>query len=152
MRNLILRGRPYTADERERILDYCEKDVLALQALLPAMLPKIDLPRALLRGRYMAAVSAMEHAGIPIDTERQAQLCEQWDNIKADLIVQVDENFGVFDGIHFNHQKFGDWLVRNGMWWPRTESGRLATDDDTFKHMAAIFPAIAPLRELKSTW
>jgi DNA polymerase I len=45
------RGR-YTPEE---IFDYCEGDVMALAQLLPAMLPSIDLPRALLRGRYMAA-------------------------------------------------------------------------------------------------
>jgi hypothetical protein len=53
----------------KEILDYCESDVEALERLLSAMLPQIDLPRALLRGRYMAAVSAMEHVGVPIDTE-----------------------------------------------------------------------------------
>ena len=54
MRALILRGGPWAEDERTAILDYCEDDVEALERLLPAMLPKIDLPRALLRGRYMA--------------------------------------------------------------------------------------------------
>jgi DNA polymerase-1 len=51
----------------EEIMDYCETDVLALARLLPVMWPKIDLPRALLRGRYMAAAAAMEHFGVPID-------------------------------------------------------------------------------------
>ena len=32
------------------------------------MLPDIDLPRALLRGRYMAAAARMERNGVPIDT------------------------------------------------------------------------------------
>ena len=49
------------------ILDYCEGDVAALERLLPAMLPHIDLPRALFRGRYMAAAAAMEFNGVPID-------------------------------------------------------------------------------------
>ena len=57
MRDLISRGGPWSDDERLAVLDYCETDVAALARLLPAMLPKIDLPRALLRGRYMAAVS-----------------------------------------------------------------------------------------------
>ena len=48
MRALVLRGPPWTEDERAAILDYCEGDVEALERLLPAMLPKIDLPRALL--------------------------------------------------------------------------------------------------------
>ena len=47
-------------DTPEEILDYCEQDVAALARLLPRMLPRVDLPRALLRGRYMAAASAME--------------------------------------------------------------------------------------------
>ena len=58
MRDLILRGGPWTDAEREAILDYCESDVEALARLLPAMLPKIDLPRALpawpLHGRRRA--------------------------------------------------------------------------------------------------
>ena len=60
MQTLVLNGGPWSVDEREKILNYCESDVLALGRLLPAMLPQIDLPRALIRGRYMAAAAAME--------------------------------------------------------------------------------------------
>src|SRR6266404_2417452 len=66
MRALVLRGGPWSVQEREAILNYCEGDVVALERLLAAMLPRIDLPRALVRGRYMAAAAAMEHNGIPI--------------------------------------------------------------------------------------
>jgi DNA polymerase-1 len=52
MRALIMAGGPWTDDERRAILDYCSEDVAALERLLSAMLPHIDLPRALLRGRY----------------------------------------------------------------------------------------------------
>src|SRR5262249_6355513 len=69
MIELIVRGGPWSADERNAILDYCESDVSALGRLLPAMLACIDLPRALLRGRYMCAAAAMERNGIPIDTD-----------------------------------------------------------------------------------
>ena len=65
---LILRGGPWSADERAEILHYCESDVLLLERLLPAMLPRIDLPRALLRGRFMKAAAAIEWNGTPIDT------------------------------------------------------------------------------------
>ena len=58
---------PHTEAEQAALLDYCETDVVALAKLFPAMLPKIDLPRALLRGRYMAAVASMEWNGVPID-------------------------------------------------------------------------------------
>ena len=53
MRALAMRGGPYTAAEQQALLDYCQTDVDALAKLLPAMLPKIDMSRALLRGRYM---------------------------------------------------------------------------------------------------
>ena len=67
MRDLILRGGDWSEQEREAILAYCEQDVAALARLLPPMLRHIDLPRALLRGRYMAAAATMEHNGVPID-------------------------------------------------------------------------------------
>jgi hypothetical protein len=60
MRELALRGAPFTSAEQTALLDYCESDVRALAALLPAMWPNVDLPRALLRGRYMSAVARME--------------------------------------------------------------------------------------------
>jgi DNA polymerase-1 len=41
MRDLVLRGGPWTESEREAILDYCESDVSALARLLPAMLPHL---------------------------------------------------------------------------------------------------------------
>ena len=50
------------------------------------MLPQIDLPRALLRGRYMAAAAAMEHTGTPIDVATLARLREGWIGIQDDLI------------------------------------------------------------------
>ncbi len=63
---------------RKKSSDYCEGDVEALARLLFAMLPGIDLPRALLRGRFMVAAAAMEHAGMPIDTEMLAHLRCYW--------------------------------------------------------------------------
>jgi DNA polymerase I len=61
----------WTPQEIEDGLDYCETDVVALQHLLQAMLPEIDLQHALIRGRYSgAAVSSMQHEGIPIDARR----------------------------------------------------------------------------------
>jgi hypothetical protein len=69
MRQLVLRGGPWSQAERQAILDYCQSDVDALALLWPRMLPAIirqpgDLERALLRGRYMAASARMEHAGV----------------------------------------------------------------------------------------
>jgi hypothetical protein len=96
LRNLAIRGGPYTPAELAALVDYCETDVLALDRLLPAMAPRIDLPRALLRGRYMAAAARIEWQGVPIDTETLAKIRENWDQIKSRLIAEVDREFGCY--------------------------------------------------------
>jgi hypothetical protein len=96
MRQLALRGRPYSESERLALLDYCQSDVDALARLLPAMLPQIDLPRALLRGRFMAAAARMEWIGVPIDTDALDRLRENWARIKAQIIHAVNADYDVF--------------------------------------------------------
>jgi hypothetical protein len=95
-RNLAIRGGPFTAAEQTELLDYCQTDVEALARLLPAMLPHIDLPRALLRGRYGVAVAAIERTGVPIDTEILSLLRQRWTKIKGELIREIDADYGVY--------------------------------------------------------
>jgi DNA polymerase I len=150
MRDLVLRGGPWTDAEREAILNYCASDVAALARLLPAMLPQIDLPHALLRGRYMVAAARMERNGVPIDTETLNRLRHHWSDIQDQLVADIDANYGVFDGRTFKTDRFADWLARNNTPWPRLESGRLDLSDDTFREMARAYPAVSPLRELRA--
>ena len=150
MRDLAIRGGPFTADERQALLDYCAEDVYALERLLPRMLPRIDLPRALLRGRYGWAVAGMEHRGIPIDVPMFEHLRSRWQDIQAALVVEVDARYGVFEGTTFKRDRFANWLIASGIPWPRLESGQLQMDDDTFRSMAKAYPAVAELRELRS--
>jgi hypothetical protein len=141
------RGR-YTSEE---ILNYCESDVGALERLLPIMLPGIDLARALQRGRYMAAASAMEHAGTPIDVNMLARLREGWTNIQDQLVVAIDVDYGVYAGRTFKSDRFEAWLAARGIPWPRLESGRLDLSDEAFRQQAKAYPIISPLRELRSS-
>jgi DNA polymerase family A len=150
MRDLVLRGGPWSTQEQTDILDYCESDVVALYRLLPAMLPTIDLPRALLRGRYMAAAAKMEFNGVPIDTVMLERLRRNCSSIQDQLIAEIDRDYGVFDGRTFKVDQFAALLARNGIPWPRLESGRLDLSDDTFRQMAKAHPAVSPLRELRS--
>jgi hypothetical protein len=303
MRDLAQRGAPYTEAERAALLAYCEIDVVALGKLLPVMLPKIDLPRALLRGRYLAAVAAMEWNGVPIDVATLDTLRGNWEAVKGRLVGRIDSHFDVYvptgrqlnpestlgaevlqaaenwgvdpymlaeavhqvraedraavaeqaealkaartrtgatanriarwenlgedhstwagfdvaarelagqypalgigrgfeggtgfddtddsgrlwsllrdgspspkpkhhrdilsqaaepvsragptcrvDRLAFSARRFAEWLAREGIPWPRLESGQLALDDDTFRQMARTHPAVAPLRELR---
>src|SRR5258708_6409611 len=135
----------------EEISGYCMSDVDALARLLPVMAPRIDLPRALLRGRYMAAAARMEYAGSPIDVPMLDKLRRYWAPIQDKLIERIDADYGVYDGRTFKEGKFEAYLVRVGIPWPRLDSGRLALDEDTFRQMAKAHPTISPLRELRSS-
>jgi len=150
MRALVLRGGPWSDVERAAILDYCESDVAALARLLRAMLPKIDLPRALLRGRYMVAAARIERTGVPIDVSTLDLLRRYWSRIQDQLIAEIDADYGVYDGRSFKADRFAAWLARAGIPWPRLASGRLDLSDDAFREMARGYPIIAPLRELRS--
>jgi DNA polymerase I len=135
----------------EQILDYCQRDVEATERLLAAMLPTItNLHQAVLRGRYTKAVAAMEWTGTPIDTGTLAVLRENWTTIQDHLIDEVDAGRGIFEGRSFVENRFAAWLEREGIPWTRLRSGRLDLDDKrTFRHMAKMYPAISPLRELR---
>jgi DNA polymerase I len=151
MRDLVLRGGPWSATEREAILGYCASDVAGLARLLPAMAPHIDLPRALLRGRYMTAAARMERIGVPIDVETLSRLRAGWGAIKDQLIAQIDVDYGVFEGQTFKLARFEAWLSRNQIPWPRLASEQLDLTDRTFREMAKSHPIVAPLRELRGS-
>jgi hypothetical protein len=150
MRALVLRG-GWSEQERSDILAYCEADVEALARLLPPMLCHIDLPRALLRGRYMAAAAEMEHNGVPIDAPLLGKLRDRWVSIQDKLIADVDCAYGVFEGHTFKADRFSIWLEHRGIPWPRLESGRLDLSDETFRQAARAHPSVAPLRELRAS-
>ena len=151
MRQLALRGGPWTHEERLALLAYCESDVDALAHLLPKMLPRIDLPRALLRGRYMAAAARIEAAGVPIDTDGLHVLRARWDSIKERLTQEIDQDYGVFDGLSFRADRWAKWLSDNDIPWPRLASGDLALDDNTFREMARVYPRVGPIRDLRAS-
>ena len=111
---------------------------------MPVMLPHIDLPRALLRGRFMKAAALIEWNGVPIDTATLALLRQYWTDIQDDLIADVDADYGVFDGRSFRLERWERWLVAHGIPWPRLESGRLDLSDDTFRQMARPIPPSRP--------
>jgi hypothetical protein len=96
MRALVQRGPPYSVTERDALMRYCQHDVDALGRLLVAMLPRLDLPRALLRGRYLGAVAQMEWHGIPLDVETLTELQGQWQPIQRELAQAVNRTHPVF--------------------------------------------------------
>jgi DNA polymerase I len=151
MRLLALRGGPYNDGERLVLLEYCQSDVDALLPLLKAMLPEIDQPRALIRGRYNIAVAAMEATGTPIDLKTYTDLCNYWNQIREQLILEIDSSYGVYkDGV-FKSDLFEKYLRSKNISWPRTATGKLKLDEETFKDMAKAHPVLSPLRSLRDS-
>ncbi len=149
LRARVLVGGPWLEGERRAILDYCATDILALERLLPAMLPRIDLPRAMLRGQYMAAAAAMEFTGVPIDIPTLELLRTYWTSIQDQLIAAIDV-YGIYDGRTFKTDRWGNLLARYNVPCPLLESGQLDLSDDAFRQMAKAHPLVSPYRELRS--
>jgi hypothetical protein len=114
------------------------------------MLPRIDLQRALLRGRFMKAAAAIEWNGTPIDSANLDLLRRYWTEIQDDLVAEIDRDYGVFEGRSFRMERWQHWLARRAIPWPMLETGRLDLSDATFRQMARAYPAVAPMRELRS--
>jgi hypothetical protein len=157
MRERIMKGWPFTAEELKQILDYCAEDVEMLRQLLFKLLPHIDLPLALHRGESVAALARSEHVGVPIDTEIYPQLADQktWREIRDTMVPLVDVH-GVYvcdkrGEWHFNVACFEEMLVGEGINWPRREeTGKLDLRRKTFDSMAKAYPQqIEPLRQLR---
>jgi hypothetical protein len=156
MRERIMKGWPFTAEEREQILAYCAEDVEMLRQLLFKLLPHIDLPLALHRGEFVAALARSEHVGVPIDMEIFPQLADKktWREMRDSMVPLVDVN-GVYVrdklGWHFNIARFEEMTVAEGISWPRKEeTGKLDLRRKTFESMAKAYPQqIEPLRQLR---
>jgi DNA polymerase I len=145
-----LAGRGFwTQSEMLALSDYCAEDVNALCRLLLAMESKLDLGRACLRGRYMAASAHMEFVGTPIDIETLDTLRSRWSSIKLALVAEVDKAYGVYDGESFREERFDAWLLAKQIPWPRTDTGHLKLTDGTFREMAKVRPEVNELRELR---
>jgi DNA polymerase I len=152
MIDLILTGGPWSDEQRAAILDYCQSDVDALRRLLPAMLPTIDLPRALHRGRYMSSVAAIERNGIPIDGESLARFRQHLPAIRRHLIAEYD-SFGVYDGDgHWSNERFAAVLTQYDLAWPCRADGSLELRKETFRDMADTpgMSIVAPLCRLRN--
>jgi DNA polymerase-1 len=152
MRDLAIRGAPFTEAERQALMAYCATDVDALEALLPAMSPSIDVDRALWRGRYMAASAEMEWSGLPVDLDTYRRVKERWPDIKQLIVDDVNKGFDVYDGTTFKHARFVDYLVRHDIPWALSATGtRLNLQDNYFALQAMRYPALEPLRVVRRT-
>jgi DNA polymerase I len=147
MRSLCQRGGAYSVEEKSTILDYCADDVEATKTIFFGMVDSLPPCPALLRGRYTIAVSQMELRGIPVNVGLYRRIQRCWPEIKTRLIEETNAVFNVFDSGVFKQNLFAQYLAREGIPWPSTDTGRLKNDDVTWKTMVTRFPQLQALME-----
>jgi hypothetical protein len=155
-RDRILVGPPFSAEERQMILDYCESDVMALVRLVKHIVPTIrSLPHAFIRGQFMWATACHEFRGVPVNMSKFTPICSHWSGIRLDLVTQIDSAFGCYEIVdgepHWRRERFKSYVERRGFSWPTGSDGSLDEDADTFGDMALAYPEIEPLRELRAS-
>src|SRR5262249_55354338 len=118
----------------------------------PLMAPALDVGRARIRARYMAAAARMEWTGTPIDIKTLGRFRSSWADIQQALISKIDAGRGIYDGRTFKMERFRNWLTSQQIPWRTLPSGKLDLTDDYFRGMSKAFPAqIGPIRELRHT-
>jgi hypothetical protein len=155
IRDRIMQGRPFTPEFLKEMGDYCIGDAVEQAPLLLKLLPNIDLPLALHRGEAVAALARSEHDGVPVDMDVFTQLADKqtWRDIRDSMVPLVDVH-GIYvrdkNGWHFNLVNFEQWIISEGINWPRKEgTGKLDMRRKTFESMAKAYPQIEPLRQLR---
>ncbi|HJN12818.1 MAG TPA: DNA polymerase, partial [Pirellulaceae bacterium] len=96
-----------------------------------------------------------DHAGLLWDILRQPQSrpatrhSPEVLHEAAEHVSQMSDDERYEQPVSFNAACFAEWLIRQGLPWPRTEKGQLSLSDDSFRQMARQHPEVAPLRELR---
>ncbi|MFT5467533.1 MAG: DNA polymerase-1 [Verrucomicrobiales bacterium] len=150
-RGLAIRGGPYTAEEKLGLLEYCREDVDGTVALFEKMRSHLDVPRALLRGRFAVCASKVQQHGIPLDEANLQHIQDHRECLRAGLIEDVDESYHVFENGKFSSCRFQRWAKSQRIPWPHHPSGKPVLDRDTFSDMAKLHPSVQPLHELRKT-
>jgi hypothetical protein len=141
-RNIILSSTDYSPEQIIGICEYNRTDVEETLSLIERMEPSIDMPRALLRGRYMGAVARMEAVGIPVSRAKVDRFTDHWDAIKL-YHIEREDDFGLYEGLNFRDWRLEAMIASRGWYWPRTEKGqRLAVDHKTWARQVERHPEL----------
>ena len=105
------------------------------------------------RAKVQWTIAQQERRGVPTNRPLLVRTRNHWQGMRLGLVTELDRPFGCYevaDGeAHWRKERFADYVRRNGMIWPRLDSGALDETDQTFREMAGRYPQIEQLRELR---
>ena len=131
-------------DRRDDLINYCQQDVEVLAAVWEKLNLQVDLGPAMLRGRYLKALAAVEARGIPADRDLIDRIQQHWAEIKHSAWAEAGCQYpGVITAKGtFSANGWVAWCAAHEIHWPRLKNGAPCLDADTFKTMADRHPQV----------
>lgn len=137
-----------TPEWQERILRYNESDIVFLPQLYCVLMDNfceasgMDWEKAynvmLYHGEYIKSIAAQEDEGIPLDLVSVKNLSHNYTYAVNELIVKLNEKYPFYlkntkGEWVCSYAQFKKYLEENNLTkgWPKTPSGKYATDEDT---------------------
>jgi len=160
-RDTIINNYPkYTEAEQGGILSYNLEDVITNEKLFYAQLEKLSfnnnnhhqiVSQAIFHGRSMGVCAQIEHNGIPVNLDLYNDFDKHYEEVRQLEIEELVKVFDCYEGEKFSNKKFAAAIEKEGLSerWPKTDKGRLKTDDRTVYRFAEMNKAIQQYRSSK---
>ena len=160
-RDFIINNYPnYPEEDKTGILDYCLEDVLLTEKLFLKQCERLELlddnfmrvlQQAIFHGRSKGIEAQIYANGIPLNLQLYNDLKENYEAVRELEIEELNKVFDVYEYGKFSHKKFEKELIRIGLYkrWPKSETGRLKTDDRTIYRFQEVCPEIMAFRNSK---
>ena len=144
-RDIIINNYPnYTPEQRAEIEEYNLSDVLINEKLFMEQIFLVEakkknyrqwLTQAIFHGRSMGVCAKIQRNGIPINMKLHNELTENYDTVRRLEMEDLNKKCGVeiyVDGVE-KQERFEELLKKERLYdnWPKTKSGKAATDDRT---------------------
>ena len=159
MRQRIIQGRPFNRKERRLILKYCLSDVLLLEKLVEALLPRIvNFNQALMRGEYVKFTAEIFRRGQPADpwSEPMLRRSEVRQALRLRAVSDTRLTYGLIKGSAIKQAQMREFVIRHKLsGWRTTPTGKLGTANRDLlaleeRHPAGEFRGIADIHKTVS--
>jgi len=168
----ILKGAPFSTQDKQEILEYCASDIIHLRPLINKLAKQIAAQMicksfdeywesALARGQWMKNCAIVERIGIPMNMERIAKVQGKQGEIGDTWIAELCTIYPFYawekNKYVLKDEAFQKFIVEKKLQkvWPKTEAStdskpRYSKDEDTLKQFADSHPEIRALMKTKS--
>jgi DNA polymerase-1 len=152
MRALAYTKTDHTPEEIALLQDYCIEDVRMLMRLYRAMLPRIDLLRAPIRGRFMMEIERIRWRGIPIDASTYRLAEQRAPAVVPQMRAELNRKLGaeVYFQDVFKRKMMFQVMQRNGIPVPiDPKTGKHSCATKLIKSMIETYPLLKDYYEDK---